>query len=317
MNPWQSATTEVEPGHRGLQAVAVADPDPDVHQLAEVALAVASHRVVHVVPAPLVVASQEGPRIVLVRRHRDQDQLIVETTDAMTVRAPARRVPLAGETAEGWILVRTTIVLAVQLPVRVIPIVATVVAAMIVDVMIVPARATQIGQTVVAATIAVVMIVDVHLLPVPMNAMIAVATRVQAMIVRALRRRGEGRRIVVMIVHAVRLLVQRIVVMIAAGMIAPELPLHAQADLGRIGIVMSVHAHQRLARDIRIVVMSGVMTVLLAQRIAHLLDVRATLVKSVMIGVRALLCVVATMAIRSGIPGFLMTSRRRTLIAAC
>lgn len=376
MNPWQSATTEVEPGHRGLQAVEVDDRDLDVQRLVGVDPAGASQRVVRAAQVLRAAASPDALRIVLVRQHRDQDPQIGGTIDARIVLVPAHNAQPAVAIAEGWILVLTVIVHAVLhrvqgrrivvmivlvvlllvpvipivvravavtivpavLPlgreqvvriaaamtahvprplVRVIPIVVTAVAAMIVDARTAPVPAIRIVQIRAVATIAAVMTVHVHQRHDPMIEMIVVVNRVQATTDRVVQHLVEPRRIVAMIVRVVRLPGQLIAAMIGAGMIVHVLRLRAQAALVRVAIVMSVHAPLRLVRDIRIVVMNVVMSVLHVRQIAPLPDVRVTPARNATIVVRALPCAVAMMAIRFVILVSQMTSRPRTLIAAC
>ncbi|MDP2288458.1 MAG: hypothetical protein Q8M73_07825 [Actinomycetota bacterium] len=381
MNPWQSAATEVEPGHRGLQAVEVDDRDLDVQRLVGVDPAGASQRVVRAAQVLRAAASPAALRIVLVRQHRDQDPQIGGTIDARIALVPAHNAQPAVAIAEGWILVLTVIVHAVLhrvqgrrivvmivlvvlllvpvipiaaraavvtivvvtivpavLPlgrvqvvrsavamtahvprplVRAIPIVVRAVAAMIVVARTAPALAIRIVQIRAVVTIAAVMTVHVHQRRDPMIEMIVVVNRVQAATDRVVQHLVARRRNVVMSVRVVRLPGQPIAAMIGAGMIVHVPRLRAQAALVRVAIVMSVHAPLRLVRDIRIVVMNVVMSVLHVRQIAGLLDVRVTPARNVTIVVRALPCAVAMMAIRFVILVSQMTSRPRTLIAAC
>ncbi|HBJ73859.1 MAG TPA: hypothetical protein DDY88_09230 [Actinobacteria bacterium] len=106
MNSWQSATTEVEPGHRGLQAAAVVDPvRAGLSQ--EAVVQVASPLAAHVVPAPPDAVSQAVPLIVLVRPH----PAVVPRIAAMTVRAVLRRVPVT----VAMIAVATSVLVRIRL----------------------------------------------------------------------------------------------------------------------------------------------------------------------------------------------------------
>ena len=312
MNSWQSATTEVEPGHRGLQAVAVVDPArADLHQ--EAVVPVASPLAAHVVPAPQDAASQAVPRIAV-----------------MTARAVRRLVPMI---AVVMIAVETTVLVQVR-PVRVqlvmsgharrilaqtIPIVAIVVAVTIAVTIVVMTvlvlrhldRATQIDQIHVVAT-TVVMSGHVPRVLAQVIVMIAVVIRARAAIVLEVPLRAQVHRIVAMTVRAVRHRVRMIVVMTDRVRVH-----HEPAGHGRLVTVMSARARQLHARAIPIAEMSGVMSDLRAPQTGLPPVVRAILARSAMIAEPVHQCGVAMTATRFAIHGSLMTSRQRILTAGC
>ena len=107
--------TEVEPGPRGLQAIAVVVLDPDVRHLAEVVLEAASLRADREGPALLVEASQVLLRTGLVRRELVRLRRALAARNAgvtiavTTVRVLVLRAHLVVATVEGWIHDRSRI----------------------------------------------------------------------------------------------------------------------------------------------------------------------------------------------------------------
>ncbi|MDO8731333.1 MAG: hypothetical protein Q7L55_01975 [Actinomycetota bacterium] len=268
--------TEVEPGHRGLQAVAVVDPVRVARPQPEVAQGEASQLAARVAPAPRAAASKMAHQIVLARVRlavgpptgvmsvgmigpgvQLRVQVIVVTTEVeMIVLARVRLDPRVVVIDAAWIpapaqISQAVIVRAVPRLVRDPRIVG----------MIGPE--VQLRVQVIVVTTAVEMIApdpQRHVRTIPI-----VAKAVVAMIVRARAIRIDPTRVAVMIDPEPRLRVPMIAMTVVSSLV-PAVTVRVVQRLGEVLRidVLTVQALQLRARAIRIVVRAVVATIVVA-----------------------------------------------------